>query len=213
MPNPKAGTVTSDVAKTVKEFKSGKFEYRNDKEGNLHVVLGNLNFDKSKLEQNFDDFYDFILKEKPAKSKEFTLKVYHCIPLKVLVYLSSLENKMEIKGMLTKVKKVIVKNLVEDFQQNEAVLISNYSKLSVNNINDLRKKIVLGGFKATVVKNRLVKMALDEINVDVPGEVMKGQNIYFETSDDVVALSKLLVSFPLKTLNCKFLVDSITKNL
>lgn len=69
MPNPKAGTVTTDIAKTVNEFKSGKFEYRNDKEGNLHVVIGTTDFNEQKLVENFENLYDFILKEKPAKSK------------------------------------------------------------------------------------------------------------------------------------------------
>tara|TARA_B100001989_G_C24536425_1_gene464680 strand:+ start:503 stop:1201 length:699 start_codon:yes stop_codon:yes gene_type:complete len=69
MPNPKAGTVTTDIEKTVKEFKSGKFEYRNDKEGNMHIVIGNVKFEKNQILENFDNLYEFMLKEKPSKSK------------------------------------------------------------------------------------------------------------------------------------------------
>ena len=69
MPNPKTGTVTQDLAKSVNEFKSGKFEYRNDKDGILHVVIGNVSFSESQIEENFNSIYDFLLKIKPNKSK------------------------------------------------------------------------------------------------------------------------------------------------
>ncbi len=69
MPNPKLGTVTNDVAKAVKEFKSGKFEYRNDKEGNLHIVIGKVDFAEKDLLANFNALYDFVEKIKPAKAK------------------------------------------------------------------------------------------------------------------------------------------------
>ena len=53
MPNPKTGTVTTDMKKTVSEFKSGKFEYRNDKNGILHIVLGKKSFSEDDLLENF----------------------------------------------------------------------------------------------------------------------------------------------------------------
>ncbi|RAP29855.1 50S ribosomal protein L1 [Candidatus Marinamargulisbacteria bacterium SCGC AG-343-D04] len=69
MPNPKLGTVTKDIGKTVEEFKSGKFEYRNDKDGILHVLIGKTSFSNEDLAENFEFMYDFLLKVKPAKSK------------------------------------------------------------------------------------------------------------------------------------------------
>jgi len=69
MPNPKTGTVTQDLEKAIKEFKSGKFEYRNDKEGILHVVIGNITFSEEDIVENFNAIYDFLLKIKPNKSK------------------------------------------------------------------------------------------------------------------------------------------------
>jgi large subunit ribosomal protein L1 len=69
MPNPKTGTVTMNVADAVKEFKAGKVEYRNDKTGIIHLILGKTSFDNTRLQENFLAVYDAILKAKPVKSK------------------------------------------------------------------------------------------------------------------------------------------------
>ncbi len=69
MPNPKTGTVTPDVAKAVSDFKSGKVEYRTDRNGNVHVRIGKASFDAEKLQQNFEAVLDEIQRAKPASSK------------------------------------------------------------------------------------------------------------------------------------------------
>jgi large subunit ribosomal protein L1 len=69
MPNPKAGTVTPDVAKAVQEIKGGKVEYRSDKFGNVHTVLGKASFDEDKLRRNFAAVLDEIIRAKPASAK------------------------------------------------------------------------------------------------------------------------------------------------
>lgn len=69
MPNPKVGTVTVDVSDSVKSFKSGKLEYRTDKSGIIHLVIGKLSFDVDALVKNFNMVYDTLLKVKPAKVK------------------------------------------------------------------------------------------------------------------------------------------------
>ncbi|MFN9914133.1 MAG: 50S ribosomal protein L1, partial [Pirellulaceae bacterium] len=56
MPSPRAGTVTADVAKAVKEYKAGKVEFRNDKGGNLHAVVGKMSFDVQRLAENIGAF-------------------------------------------------------------------------------------------------------------------------------------------------------------
>ena len=74
MPNPKTGTVTTDVAKAVAEFKGGKVEYRTDRYGNVHVPLGKASFAIEALELNFRAVLDEIQRAKPASAKGRYLK-------------------------------------------------------------------------------------------------------------------------------------------
>jgi large subunit ribosomal protein L1 len=74
MPNPKTGTVTTDVAKAVGEFKGGKVEYRTDRYGNVHVPLGKVSFSPEDLETNFRAVLDEIQRAKPASAKGRYLK-------------------------------------------------------------------------------------------------------------------------------------------
>ncbi|WP_018963245.1 50S ribosomal protein L1 [Coprothermobacter platensis] len=69
MPNPKTGTVTMDIERTVKEFKAGKVEVRNDKTGNVHVPIGKASFDAQMLLDNFYAVTAAIVHAKPATSK------------------------------------------------------------------------------------------------------------------------------------------------
>ncbi len=69
MPSPRAGTVTTDVARVVKEYKAGKVEFRNDKGGNLHAVVGKMSFDVAKLTENISAFIGFVQSLKPNSVK------------------------------------------------------------------------------------------------------------------------------------------------
>ena len=69
MPNPKAGTVTMDVAKAVNEAKAGKIEYRLDKTNIIHCPIGKASFGAEKLGENFNTLLEAIVKAKPASSK------------------------------------------------------------------------------------------------------------------------------------------------
>lgn len=68
-PNPKTGTVTMDVAKAIDEIKKGKVEYRADKEGNVHLIIGKSSFNVNKLEENFKTVVDEIRRVKPQTVK------------------------------------------------------------------------------------------------------------------------------------------------
>jgi large subunit ribosomal protein L1 len=69
MPNPKAGTVTDDVAKAVKDFKAGKIEYRVDKTGVIHTIIGKVSFTAGKIKENLFALNEAILKARPASVK------------------------------------------------------------------------------------------------------------------------------------------------
>ena len=69
MPNPKAGTVTTEVGKAVGEIKGGKVEYRTDKFGNVHLIIGKASFEPAALLQNFATALDELIKSKPPAAK------------------------------------------------------------------------------------------------------------------------------------------------
>jgi large subunit ribosomal protein L1 len=74
MPNPKAGTVTFDVAKAVQEIKAGKIEYRLDKAGQIHAPVGKISFEADKLTENFKALIDSLVRAKPSTAKGVYLK-------------------------------------------------------------------------------------------------------------------------------------------
>jgi large subunit ribosomal protein L1 len=69
MPNPKSGTVTTDVAKTVREFKAGKIEYKTDRQANVHTIIGKASFPVEDLAANYLTVVDEILRAKPSAAK------------------------------------------------------------------------------------------------------------------------------------------------
>jgi large subunit ribosomal protein L1 len=74
MPNPKSGTVTDDVAKAVRDIKGGQVEYRTDKHGNLHIIMGKKSFEPDALIDNYAAIIDEIYRVKPAAAKGRYLK-------------------------------------------------------------------------------------------------------------------------------------------
>ena len=77
MPNPKLGTVTNDILKTVKDIKTGLTEIRNDKDGNLALSIGRKSFSSEKILENYKHFIEFLKKEKPNTIKgEFIKNIF-----------------------------------------------------------------------------------------------------------------------------------------
>ena len=74
MPNPKLGTVTIELKKTIEDIKDGLIEFKADKAGTVHAGIGKLSFAEEKLEKNIDNFVDAIIKAKPSGSKGNYLK-------------------------------------------------------------------------------------------------------------------------------------------
>lgn len=69
MPNPKAGTVGEDLEQIIKELVAGKFEFKNDKQGNIHSIIGKLSFGQAKLKENLEHFIKAIREVKPSGVK------------------------------------------------------------------------------------------------------------------------------------------------
>jgi len=77
MPNPKLGTVTTDIVKAVKDIKTGLIEIRNDKDGNLAATIGRKSFSNDKILENYNHFIESVKKEKPETIKgEFIKNIY-----------------------------------------------------------------------------------------------------------------------------------------
>jgi large subunit ribosomal protein L1 len=89
MPSPRAGTVTPDVAKVVKEYKAGKVEFRNDNGGIVHAVVGKVSFDAPKLKENIETFIHFVLGLKPGSIKgQYVKSVALCATMSPSVYVA-----------------------------------------------------------------------------------------------------------------------------
>ena len=69
MPNPKLGTVTKDLKKTIEDIKNGLIEFKADKSGTVHAGIGKISFTEDKLEKNINDFVEAIIKAKPSGAK------------------------------------------------------------------------------------------------------------------------------------------------
>ncbi len=74
MPNPKAGTVTFEVAKAIRDIRKGRVEFKVEKAGNIHVSVGKVSFDAQKLTDNVDTIMESIVKAKPASAKGAYIK-------------------------------------------------------------------------------------------------------------------------------------------
>mgnify|MGYP003960915515 CR=1 FL=1 len=92
-------------------------------------------------------------------------------------------------------KKKQVERISEQFSDSEAFIISGYKGLNVEQLTELRSKVRDGGFTSTVIKNSIFSFSSKSLGLDIPKEILKGQNIFFKADKDVVGLTKILVGF------------------
>ena len=99
MPSPKSGTVSTDIEKSVVDFKSGKFEYRNDKNGIIHLIVGKASFSEDSLFENIENLFDYFLKIKPQKAKGTYYKsITLCTTQSPSIFLETMKTKWEVKN-------------------------------------------------------------------------------------------------------------------
>ena len=102
MPNPKLGTVTPDVAKAINELKGGRVEYRADRYGIAHVIIGKTSFEAEKLAQNYGAVYDEILRMKPSAAKgKYVKSVYVASTMSPSIAIDSSVNRDYDKAAVT----------------------------------------------------------------------------------------------------------------
>ena len=125
MPNPKLGTVSTDIAKAVKDIKTGLVEIRNDKDGNLASTIGRKSFSTEKLLENYNHFIESVKKEKPDTIKgEFIKKIF-------LTSTMGYHTKLELNNIMMskEAKKNYVREMKKNFTENESVMIAQYQGL------------------------------------------------------------------------------------
>jgi large subunit ribosomal protein L1 len=99
MPNPKAGTVTMDIGKTVRELKAGRIEYRVDRQANIAVAVGKVSFSEEAIAENVMTFVDALVKAKPASAKgQYIKSLSLCSTMGVGL-------KLDFQSLLTEMKK------------------------------------------------------------------------------------------------------------
>ena len=74
MPNPKAGTVTDDITKAIREVKKGRVEFKMDKQADIHLAVGKISFEEKAISENVHTFYEGLLKARPASAKGHYIK-------------------------------------------------------------------------------------------------------------------------------------------
>ena len=199
MPNPKLGTVTNDIIKSVNEFKNGLVEVKNDKDGNLASTIGRKSFPTDKLLQNFNYFIDAIKKEKTETIKgEFIKNIYISSTMGIFTRLEQ-SNFM----MNKTAKKNYVEEMKKNFADNESVMIAQYQGLNVNELDALRKELREKGilFKITK-KNRITKIALKNTSKKDLEKYFTGPTAA-AISSDPISSAKILQNFQNQIINSR----------
>ncbi len=198
MPNPKTGTVTTDVAKAIKEIKAGKVEYRVDKNGVVHAPCGKVSFGDSKLTENIRALAESVMKAKPPAAKG---KYVRSVTISSTMGpgrsgRSRLHRSAGVAMALKrKEKEAFVQSLRSGFAKSQHAILVDFRGISVPAVTEFRRKIRQSGGSYKVIKNTLAVRALEGTPLaSLKDKFLETTAIaYCET--DPVALAKVVVDF------------------
>ncbi len=197
MPSPRAGTVTPDVAKTVKEYKAGKVEFRNDAGGIVHAVVGKLSFDDSKLAENIQAFIDHIHHLKPHAVKGQYIKIDYCqrhddagIADRGL----AAEESRKLRSQMSKlVKNLLIDDLRNRLQGVNDCLLVNVIGLNSEKTSKLRAELRKKDIRLQVIKNSMARRATEGTPLAPAFEGAEGTLAVVWGGEDVVSLAKIVM--------------------
>jgi large subunit ribosomal protein L1 len=201
MPNPKTGTVTTDIATAVREVKAGKVEFRVDKTGVIHVPCGKVSFDTVKLTENADSLIQAVIKAKPSAAKgKYVKSVTICSTMGPGVHLDVTPFNAKQIGEVPIMKKKSDKEkdleaLKKDFEAAQNIFVTGFEKLTVQQDFELRKTIRGAGGNYKVVKNNLAEKASEGTPAEDIMSKLVGMTSMAYTSKDPVALAKALTTY------------------
>jgi hypothetical protein len=191
LPNPKAGTVTIDVSRAVRESKGGKIEFRVDKSGIVHAAIGKVSFSVEALEQNFVAFMDQIVRIKPSAAKGVyvrTVAVSSTMGPGVRVDATL----YRLRAMKRSHKEQLVVELKDKIKGAAALYYTDFTGLNVKRMTDLRRRLRKAGVEYVVIKNTLALRAVNESGL--AGERLAGPTGVVVASD-AIAAAKVLTDF------------------
>ena len=164
MPNPKTGTVSTDIAKAVREIKAGKVEFRVDKTGIIHAPVGKTSFASDSLVANAHALVDSIVKAKPAAAKGKYLKSVTAVvddgsgrPDRHDAHRRGGETLMAVTRAD---KEAELQELETAFKGSDSAILVDYKGLNVPQVTELRRQLRTAKASYKVVKNTLAKRAL-----------------------------------------------------
>ena len=162
MPTPKAGTVTTDIAKAIQELKGGKIEFKLDRNGVINNAVGKLSFEAEKIVQNIAAFLEAVQKAKPATAKGHYMKslaLSSTMGPGLKIDLSNLRDSTRSIAMRAE-KQFLMDEVKRQIEKHPSFVIMKYAGLKANAISDFRREIAeLGGDVEMVRKRILIKAA------------------------------------------------------